>query len=316
MKSPKTNKLNQTSKTKNPRPLKTLKMKSACGLLLTLLLLFTTSLAANSQAATSSFSGSVFIRSDGSIDPSTAPIQRVSEVYTFLGSFVGNVTIQKDNIIVDGADYGVEATEIGNETTIGVDVSFRSNVTISNMQIRGFVNGFRLLNSTSCNLIGNNITANVDGIRIDNSTSNFIVGNNITENRHGTHPYEGNVFYHNNFINSTDRHVFFDSPNYTDTWDNGYPSGGNYWSNYTGLDEKKGQSQNEAGNDGIGDTPHIIDTNNTDKYPLMAPYINEPQPNAEPNLLPWLYVTIGVIVIVVAAVVGVLFLRKKAKKQS
>ena len=289
-------------------------MKAAIGLLLTLLLFYSVSFAVSAQAATSPFSGSVFVRSDGSIDPSTAPVQRVGEVYTFLGSFVGNVTIQKDNIIVDGAGYGVEATEIGTETTIGVDISFRSNVTITNMQIRGFVNGIHLLNSSNCNLIGNNITENIDGIRIDNSTSNTIIGNNITANRHGTHPFQGNTFYHNNFINSTDRHVYFDSPNQIDIWDNGYPSGGNYWDNYTGVDEKKGSSQNEAGSDGLGDTPHIIELDNKDSYPLEVPYIYAPQPTTQTDLL-WTYVTIGVIVIAVAAVVGVVFLRKRMKKQ-
>jgi len=56
------------------------------------------------------------------------------------------------------------------------------------------------------------------------------------------------------------------------TWDDGYPSGGNYWSNYTGADIKSGISQDETGSDGIGDTAHIVSSgNNTDRYPLMAP---------------------------------------------
>jgi len=46
-------------------------------------------------------------------------------------------------------------------------------------------------------------------------------------------------------------------------WDDGYPSGGNYWSDYTGVD---------ADGDGIGDTPYVIDENNTDRYPLMNPW--------------------------------------------
>jgi nitrous oxidase accessory protein NosD len=45
-------------------------------------------------------------------------------------------------------------------------------------------------------------------------------------------------------------------------WDNG--SEGNYWDNYTGLDENE---------DGIGDTPYIIDENNQDNFPLMEPVI-------------------------------------------
>jgi hypothetical protein len=57
---------------------------------------------------------------------------------------------------------------------------------------------------------------------------------------------------------------------YTNTWDDGYPSGGNYWSDYNGIDVKSGSYQNETGSDGVGDTPYIIDANNTDHYPLMG----------------------------------------------
>ena len=49
----------------------------------------------------------------------------------------------------------------------------------------------------------------------------------------------------------------------TNTWDNGYPAGGNYWSNYAGVD---------SNHDGIGDSPYIIDANNQDRYPLMNPW--------------------------------------------
>jgi len=69
-----------------------------------------------------------------------------------------------------------------------------------------------------------------------------------------------NTFYHNDFIDNA-YHV--DSERSTNVWDNGYPSGGNYWSNYTGVD---------ANSDGIGDTPYIINVNNRDRYPLMNPW--------------------------------------------
>jgi hypothetical protein len=46
---------------------------------------------------------------------------------------------------------------------------------------------------------------------------------------------------------------------HNNTWNNSLE--GNYWSNYKGKDENQ---------DGIGDTPYLIDVNNQDNYPLMG----------------------------------------------
>ena len=70
-----------------------------------------------------------------------------------------------------------------------------------------------------------------------------------------------NTIYHNDFVNNGLQVLADGSANY---WDNGYSSGGNYWSDYNGAD---------ADHDSIGDTPYIIDANNTDHYPLMTQYI-------------------------------------------
>ena len=64
------------------------------------------------------------------------------------------------------------------------------------------------------------------------------------------------IVFHNNFVNNTQPGSVFTS---TNIWDDG--SRGNYWSDYNGTD---------ANHDGIGDTPYVIDANNTDHYPLMG----------------------------------------------
>jgi len=79
-----------------------------------------------------------------------------------------------------------------------------------------------------------------------------------------------NTIYHNNFINNTVQATLIVS--YRNTLDYGYPSGGNYWSDYTGVDYFSGPFQNGTGSDGIGDTPYVINVANQDNYPLMKPY--------------------------------------------
>jgi len=91
-------------------------------------------------------------------------------------------------------------------------------------------------------------------------------------NRYGIFFLDGslsNLIYYNNFLNNT-RQVYDFSwdpppvPPSRNTWDEGYPSGGNYWSDYSGVDKKSGTNQDRHGSDGIGDTPYVIDENNQD----------------------------------------------------
>jgi len=47
----------------------------------------------------------IFIRSNGSVDPSTVPIQRVGDVYTFTGDISVGIAVQKSDVIIDGNGY-------------------------------------------------------------------------------------------------------------------------------------------------------------------------------------------------------------------
>ena len=82
-------------------------------------------------------------------------------------------------------------------------------------------------------------------------------------------------------------------------WDNGQQ--GNFWSDYNGIDNN---------NDGIGDTPYIIDENNSDNFPLMMPYVTSP---SEPELFPTTFVVVAVIVSVAVVGIGLLVYFKKRK---
>jgi len=109
----------------------------------------------------------------------------------------------------------------------------------------------------------NNLTNSYEGIYLTNASRNIVYGNTVTNNEYGvylSYYSEDNKIYHNNFINNTS-HAETDNSLNT-LWDDGYPSGGNYWSGYTGVDPDM---------DGIGNTEYAIDTENVDKYPLMGP---------------------------------------------
>ena len=116
-------------------------------------------------------------------------------------------------------------------------------------------------------IVNNTINLNHQyGIFVRSSYSNTICGNCISSRWtvHGIHfdplfPSEGNVIYGNCFANRRGQAYANGSLN---VWDNNYPSGGNFWRNYNGTD---------LDNDGIGDSPYMIDENNTDHYPLMEP---------------------------------------------
>jgi parallel beta-helix repeat protein len=128
----------------------------------------------------------------------------------------------------------------------------------------------------SYNVIKDNIiTHNCNGINInDQSNNNSIYCNNISLNDYGINiKYPSSIidnnFFHNNFYNGVNA---FDGG--SNIWNISYPSGGNYWSDYTGDDNNRGPNQDASGSDGIGDTALNISggAGNKDFYPLMYPW--------------------------------------------
>jgi parallel beta-helix repeat protein len=127
------------------------------------------------------------ITSYGSINPSTAPIQRDGNVYTFTSDIVGyTVAVERDNVVLDGAGYTL--TGLGNST--GIFLKNRNGVTVRNMRITGFTYGIRLfaedfMGGTSADntLSGNILENNEYGIYMSYSSNNLLRNNQMSNNK-------------------------------------------------------------------------------------------------------------------------------------
>jgi nitrous oxidase accessory protein NosD len=151
----------------------------------------------------------------------------------------------------------------------GIDLAETSGVSIDNNTIT---------NSGPAQIQTGSSGVNIESCPVDTVTGQplscdtAIIGNTISAaNSYGVSLFaaQGVIVFHNNFVNNTIQ--AFDQTG-QNTWDNGYPSGGNFWSDYPGVDNCSGPLQNICPSpDGIGDTPYMFNFNE-DHYPLMTPF--------------------------------------------
>jgi parallel beta-helix repeat protein len=213
------------------------------------------------------WNGTVYILPDGSISPSTAPIRQNGDFYTLTDSIISNgdgIVVERNGTKIDGMGYTIQ----GDYGGVGINLTSICDVTIRNMNVQGFYYGIFLASASQNTILGNNLTANdIAIVLVSYSDDNDIKNNNVKENINFGIWLDGssnNSICHNNFVNNTQQaYTTYDSIN---TWDIGYPKGGNYWSNYDGTDLDQ---------DRIGDTPYLIGSNNQDNYPLMNPWIQK-----------------------------------------
>jgi len=225
----------------------------------------------------SDFDGIVVERNNTILDGAGLTIQGTSApsskgIYL---SILSNVTIK--NVKVKAFEFGIDLYSSVENDIVENDIAYNTygiladtystqnridhnNVTHNDYGINDW--GYSDFNS----IIGNNIIANnLAGVWIAGSSETNITLNTVADNgQYGIslETSSNNRIYHNDFINNVNQVYIYDS---TGIWDNGYSSGGNYWSDYSGVD---------SNGDGIGDTPYPIDENNQDRYPLMKPWTN------------------------------------------
>lgn len=184
-------------------------------------------------------------------------------------------------IYLDFSNFNdIEENTVYWNTIHGIYISFsnENNVTANEVFLNA-QHGIVVTLSDGNTIARNNASSNDIGVYLDRSNGNEIRGNDVSLNIvYGLSLSDSlsNWIYHNNIIDNTDQ--AYDNSN-SNTWNDTYPSGGNYWSNYNGLDENRGFNQDISGSDGIGDVDYEIDSDSIDHFPLMKPYpdLNAPR---------------------------------------
>ncbi len=169
-----------------------------------------------------------------------------------------NTSISVNNI-TENNEYGIRLDYLGNTSISGNNIINHSNG-----------KGVWLVSTWGNSISGNNIAKNEYGIRLANSENNTISGNTIARNHYGIWLFgsSNNSIYHNDFVYNIEQAIIASLNGLTNVWDDGYPSGGNYWSDY----EERYPNATELDGSGIWDTPYVIDETNRDKYPIIPEF--------------------------------------------
>jgi hypothetical protein len=182
-----------------------------------------------------------------------------------LGVYDGNRIVGNDfrdvgiSIAVYASNYEITGNFLEYVRIVGANIHICNN----EINVREYQSGFWVSNCT-------NLTVEANNIKFTNKTTSFISlsGDSSVS------------VYHNNFLNpealqfSRGQFYLFGMSGISDLepWDNGYPSGGNCWSDYT----TRYSGASVADESGIWDTEYVVQVTNTyvlkDRYPLQNPY--------------------------------------------
>lgn len=134
-----------------------------------------------------------YIRSDGSIEPPSAPLRKSGNTY-YLTDEVDDFTIriQKNNIILDGVGKLIRASNIDTEGLMlpvgwhpAIHLEKINNTTIRNLTLQGCYSAIYVEDSKNITITENNAVDNNYGIVMSGSTSVAITKNNITKGSTG-----------------------------------------------------------------------------------------------------------------------------------
>lgn len=179
---------------------------------------------------------------------------------TFLNNDNTGISLHMDNT------NNIIQNNVISESFNGIDISYYSHNNVIKGNTISYVDNALQMRFDDNNIISDNTIDTVvyRAIWVSNSKNNEFFRNIIKNTKEiGIYFHSNardNLLYQNNFIeNIKNAH---DEGN--NIWYNANLNNGNYWSDYTGLDND---------NDDIGDTPYAIEGgDNQDLYPLINPF--------------------------------------------
>lgn len=210
----------------------------------------------------------------------------ISSLNDGISILLSNATVE-NSLISSNAEYGISILDgenvnlFNNTITLGLGDGIHGNnyclnclLNVTGNRLTSNLSGIVLQSMNNSFIFENTVSANQnDGIGVYRSTYVVLVLNNITDNGVGANLVSStnNLVHHNNFLRNSVQAL--DNETGQNMWDVGYASGGNYWSDYTGVDNCSGPAQNICPRpDGIGDTPYTFPYAK-DSYPLMKLFV-------------------------------------------
>jgi parallel beta-helix repeat protein len=264
------------------------------------------------QPIKAQYQGNITINADGSVSPSTAPIQQDGDRYILTGDVVGSISVLRSNMTFDGNGYSITGGQGVGGLSVGCNyyssptvLTGASNVTIRNLIVKGSIFGIHLLNTTNALVFNNTISEtrngpfqSTAGIHVSGGGSNIITGNNLMNNHNGMSFLEtqNNLIVGNRIENSSapatggygivfwgaSNNIIYHNSfinNEVQAYDGSFnsPFSINTWDdgylgNYWSDYKEKYPSAVQMGDSGVYNIPYSIDAQNIDRYPLTQPF--------------------------------------------